>query len=235
MTSSPASPRPRQTAQQHALDHVRSLLAAGTLKPDDRIRQEQLASQLGTSVIPVREALKTLQAEGLIRYVPHRGFHVTRLSVDELTETYLIRRLLEDEIVRIAADRLEEHHFDVLEESLQEMERLAPEGDVAAMIEANRRFHFTIFEAADRPRMVDFIRILWQTTDSYRSMYYAELEARERVNHEHRSIVEALAAHDVDRAVHELDQHRQHAVIDLGTRLDPVAEASEVSDASETA
>lgn len=227
MTSSPGTqPPPRQTAQQHALAHVRSLLATGALKPDDRIRQEQLASQLGTSVIPVREALKTLQAEGLIRYVPHRGFHVTRLSLDELTETYLIRRLLEDEIVRIAAGRLEQHHFDALDEALADMERLAPEGDIAAMIEANRRFHFTIFEAADRPRMVDFIRILWQTTDSYRSMYYAEPEARQRVNDEHRSIVEALAANDVDRAVQELDRHRQHAVADLGSRLDPAPEAS---------
>lgn len=210
-----------------ALEHLRAQLSDGTLRPDDRIRQEQLAAELGTSVIPVREALKTLQAEGLIRYVPHRGFHVARLSLDELSETYLIRRLLEDEIVRIAAPRLHDEHLATLGAAIDEMAAHAAAGDIGAMIAANRRFHFTIFEAADRPRMVDFIRILWQTTDSYRSMYYAEGSARRRVNDEHRSIVEALRAHDVERAVHELDQHRQHAVADLERRLEPAPKQRE--------
>jgi DNA-binding GntR family transcriptional regulator len=229
MTPSPSSPPPRQTAQQVALEHLRARLSDGTLRPDDRIRQEQLAAELGTSVIPVREALTTLQAEGLIRYVPHRGFHVARLSLDELSETYLIRRLLEDEIVRIAAPRLRDEHVATLTDALDEMERLADEGDISSMITANRQFHFTIFEAAERPRMVDFIRILWQTTDSYRSMYYAESTARRRVNDEHRSIVEALAAHDVERAVRELDQHREHAVADLGRRLESASQEQEPS------
>lgn len=229
MTPPHSTPPVRQTAHQVALDHVRTHLSNGTLKPDDRIRQEQLADELGTSVIPIREALKTLQAEGLIRYVPHRGFHVARLSVDELSETYLIRRLLEDEIVRIAAPRLRDEHFATLSASIDEMESAAADGNIGAMIAANRRFHFTIFEAADRPRMVDFIRILWQTTDSYRSMYYAESGARRRVNDEHRSIVEALRAHDVERAVRELDQHRQHAVADLERRLEPTPREPEQS------
>src|SRR5690349_18784039 len=102
------APARRVTAQQAALEHLRELIGSGRLKPDARIRQEQLAADLGTSVIPVREALKTLEAEGQVRYAPHRGYQVARLSLDELTETYLIRRLLEDEIVRIAAPLLSE-------------------------------------------------------------------------------------------------------------------------------
>lgn len=219
MTPPLPSASPRPTAHEVALVSLRALLASGALRPGDPIRQEQLAGELGTSVVPVREALSTLQAEGLVRHVPHRGYRVASLSLDELSETYEIRRLLEDEVVRLATPQLHEEHFAALRAAAKEMEDLAEGGDVTAMIEANRRFHFTLFEAAGRPRMVDFIRILWQTTDAYRSMYYGQDDARQRVNHEHRSIIEALETGDVERAVRELEEHRQHAVADLESRL----------------
>ncbi|KAA1378141.1 GntR family transcriptional regulator [Aeromicrobium fastidiosum] len=218
MSQSPTRPT-RVTAQQLALRHLRQLISDGVLKPDDRIRQEQLATELGCSVIPVREALKTLEAEGQIRYIPHRGYHVTRLSLAELKETYLIRRLLEDEIVRIAAPRLAEDDFEHLDRLMDAMESASSTGDVATMIESNRDLHFHIFEVAGQPRMVDFIRMLWQATDSYRALYYGDEVARDRVDHEHRSIVEALRTGDVDRAVAELERHRSHAVAALEERL----------------
>lgn len=214
-----------------ALASLRAQLSSGALRPGDRIRQEQLAAELGTSVVPVREALTTLQAEGLVRHIPHRGYRVASLSLEELSETYLIRRLLEDEVVRIATPRLREEQLTVLREAAGEMEALTERGDVAAMMEANRRFHFTLFEAADRPRMVDFIRILWMMTDAYRAMYYGRDDARQRVNHEHRSIIEALEDGDADRAVRELEEHRQHAVADLESRLRASTSASTSAEA----
>jgi DNA-binding GntR family transcriptional regulator len=102
---------------------------------------------------------------------------------------------------------------------MDQMEAASERGDAAAMTEWNRRLHFAIYAAAGHPRMVDFIRMLWQSTDAYRSMYYTDAAARERVNAEHRSIVEALRAGDVGRAVAELDRHRGHAVDSLQDRL----------------
>ena len=166
----------------------------------------------------MREALKTLEAEGLVRYTPRRGYQVASMSIAELRETYLIRRLL-DEIVRIAAPRLREEDFGYLDEVMGEMEAASERGDAGAMIDANRRLHFCIFAAADHPRMSDFIRMLWQSTDAYRSVYYTDDAARRRVNAEHRSIVDALRAGDVERAVEELNRHRGHAVEALAGRL----------------
>lgn len=219
MNVQPPAPARRATAQQVALEHIRDLISSGYLRPDDRIRQEQLAAELGTSVVPVREALKTLEAEGQVRYAPHRGFQVARLSREELTETYLIRRLLEDEIVRIAAPRIDQERFAQLDRLMGAMERASATGDAMAMIAANRDFHFAIFGAACRPRMEGFIRMLWQSTDAYRSVYYTDPQARDRVNDEHRSIVDALRNADVDRAIKELDEHRGHAVAALAGRL----------------
>lgn len=219
MTQRRPSPRARATAQQLALEHIRELISSGVLKPDDRIRQEQLAAELGTSVVPVREALKTLEAEGQIRYFPHRGFQVARLSLDELHETYEIRRLLEDEIVRIAGPQLDDRHFAVLERTMRVMDRADHARDVTAMIAANHEFHFTIFEAAGKPRMVEIIRVLWQSTDAYRTLYYTEAAARQRVTDEHREIVAMLREGRMTDAIRLLDEHRQHAVADLANRF----------------
>ena len=202
-----------------ALEHVRGQITRGILKPDDRIRQEQLAVELGLSVVPVREALKTLEAEGQVVYRPHRGYHVTRLSLDELTQTYRARQLLEDDIVRVGAPLLAADDFAVLDELMSSMESADDSGDLRDMIEANRQFHFHLFGAANKPLIVNVIRMLWQSTESYRSFYYSHDAARSRVNREHRSIVEALRAGDVDRAVTELDQHRENAVAAISTRL----------------
>lgn len=217
MTFSPAR---GQTMQQTALEHLRERIADGSLAPDDRIRQEHVAEELGASVVPVREALKTLEAEGQVVYIPRRGYHVRRLGLAELTETYRLRELLEDEAVRLAAPRLDDALFGVLEDAMGTMEAAASSGDVATMTEANRRFHFTIYAAAGSPRMTDFIRQLWQSTDAYRSRYYGDSSHRNRVNDEHRLIVAALQNHAVEDAIDLLRKHRTAAVESLRSLLE---------------
>jgi DNA-binding GntR family transcriptional regulator len=208
-----SSERPRAvTAQEAALAHLRSKIAGGVLRPDDRIGQEQIALELGSSVIPVREALKILEAEGQVVYAPHRGYHVARLSLKDLVEAYRIRELLEDEAVRVAVPRLADGDLDHLEEAMADVERAAAAADVVAMTAANRRFHFTLFDAADMPRLTNFIRMLWQSTDPYRSRYYADPVSCRAVNEEHRAVVAALLTRDAETAVAVLRAHRDHAI-----------------------
>jgi DNA-binding GntR family transcriptional regulator len=218
MTVQPRPPK-RATAQQLALDHIRDLISRGFLEPEARIRQEQLAAELGTSVVPVREALKILEAEGQVLYEPHRGYQVKRLGAAELVETYRLRELLEDEAVRLGITHLDEPAFDVLEEAMAVMESASARVDLVAMTEANRHFHFAIFTSAQMPRMTDFIRQLWQATDAYRSRYYGEEAHRARVNEEHRLIVAALRKGDADRAVALHRTHRDAAVKSLQRML----------------
>jgi len=73
------------------------------------------------------------------------------------------------------------------------MEQAHRSDDLATMTAANRRFHFTVFDAADMPRMTDMIRVLWESTDRYRSVYYASAQHRRRVNAEHKAIMTAVA------------------------------------------
>ena len=200
------------TVQEAALNELRERIANGQLRAGEQVRQETLASELGLSVVPLREALKTLEAEGQVVYTPHRGYFVARLDMRELTEAYAIRELLEDEAARRGVPVLVDEDIRRMLEAIKDIDRHIRSKDITAVAAANRRFHFTIFDAAEMPRMTNFIRILWETTEPYRSLYIADAEHRRLVNDEHRAIVAAAAAHDVRLVIKLLHEHRGNAI-----------------------
>ncbi|AQZ65349.1 Transcriptional regulator, GntR family [[Actinomadura] parvosata subsp. kistnae] len=208
------------TAQQFVLGELRRAITTGRLRPGTPIRQDALAEELQVSRVPLREALKTLEGEGLVTYKPHKGYCVVMLSLDDLREVYRIRELLEEEAVRAAVARLTDDDLGRIEAAQEEVERAAAAGDVAAMATANRAFHMTLFDCAGRPRLARLIRTLWDTTDAYRSMYYGDAGNRERVIEEHRAALDALRRRSADDAVTTLNVHRDHAVAELEPLLD---------------
>jgi DNA-binding GntR family transcriptional regulator len=212
------------TAQQAAISELRDRIATGRLHPGDQILQEAIAGELGLSVVPIREALKTLEAEGQVVYAPHRGYFVARLDANELVEAYRIRELLESEAVAIAVPLLGEEEFTRLDEAIVDIERFSKVGDIVSVSAANRLFHFTFFETAALPRLVNFIRILWEPTDPYRSLYFADPAHRRLINKEHRAIVAAAKAGDVERTLGILRAHRQHALDSLCAILGDAAD-----------
>ncbi|NUP52459.1 MAG: GntR family transcriptional regulator [Catenulispora sp.] len=208
------------TAQQFVLAEVRRAITSGELRPGAAIRQEALAERLEVSRVPLREALKTLEGEGLVVYRAHRGYRVAELSMADLREVYRLRELLEAEAIRAAVLLLTDAVFADLEAAQAVVEKAADEGAVEEMARANRRFHFTLFEAAGMPRLVRIIGTLWDSTDAYRSLYYAGEENRRHVVAEHRAALAALRAGDAEGAVRWFDRHRGAAVEVLAGQLD---------------
>jgi DNA-binding GntR family transcriptional regulator len=215
----PAAFRRPPTAQEAVLAALRAAIASGELRPGDQVRQDALAGRFGVSRVPLREALKILEGEGAVTYQPHRGYFVAELSVDDLTEVYRIRELLEEEAVRAAVPRLTDEDVERLADLVDDCERAGRDGDVTAMTTANRRLHFALYEAADRPRLVRLVRILWDATDVYRSLYYSDAESRTRVEDEHRAMLAAVRRRDADAAVRLLADHRDHAVAHIRSLL----------------
>jgi DNA-binding GntR family transcriptional regulator len=207
------------TAQEAVLGELRRAILTGELRPGQQVVQEALAERFGVSRVPLREALKILEGEGSVTYLPHRGYFVAELSLDDLLEVYRIRELLEDEAVRVAVPRLTEADLEDLTAAVQDWETAERAGDVAAMTEANRRLHLGLYTASDRPRLVRLIRILWDATDVYRALYYSQAPNRARVQHEHRAALQALRAGRTDEAVEVLARHREHAVAHLREAL----------------
>ncbi|MFD8014795.1 GntR family transcriptional regulator [Streptomyces sp. NPDC058955] len=212
--------RPR-TAQQFVLEELRSAITSGELRPGAPIRQDALAARLEVSRVPLREALKALEAEGLVVHHVHRGYFVAELSLADLEEVYRIRALLETEAVRRAMSIPPDGLFETMKDIQREVERASRAGDVTAMAEANRRFHLTLIEASGMPRLVRMITTLWDATDAYRSLYYTDPVHRDQAVHEHRAVLSALRESDEDAAVRWLDDHRAHAVAALRAVLAP--------------
>nr|WP_201761500.1 GntR family transcriptional regulator [Nonomuraea sp. K271] len=198
---------------------LRRAITTGRLRPGAPIRQDALAEELQVSRVPLREALKTLEGEGLVTHQAHKGYCVATLSLDDLREVYRIRELLEEEAVRRAVVRLTDADLDRLEAVQGDVERAAAAGDVLAMATANRVFHMTLFDCAGMPRLARLIRTLWDSTDAYRSMYYGDGGNRERVVKEHRATLDALRRRAADEAVATLNVHRDHAVTELRSLL----------------
>jgi DNA-binding GntR family transcriptional regulator len=211
------------TAQEAVLAELRRFIVTGRLRPGEQFVQDALAAELGVSRVPLREALKILEGEGQVTYVAHRGYFVTQLSLSDLLEVYRIREILEAEAVRVGLPQMTTEDVDRLEEAEREVSAAAVAADVVKMTQANRRFHFALIEACGLPRLVRIVGLLWDATEVYRSVYFTEPRNRERVEAEHRDLVGAVKAGDVERTLQVLEQHRQHAVAALRPVLEAVA------------
>ncbi|GAA2801262.1 GntR family transcriptional regulator [Saccharopolyspora taberi] len=200
------------TTQEFVLEELRKAIVAGELAPAQPIRQDTIAQRLGVSRVPLREALKTLEAEGQVVYQPHRGYSVAELSLSDLLEVYRMRELLESEAARVAVDQLTAADLERIDDARRDVEEASAGGDLVAMIGANRRFHFALLEPARMPRLLRVVRTLWDATDAYRAVYYNSDVNRTRVHHEHQVIVDAAARRDAPEVILRLTEHRQHAV-----------------------
>ena len=200
------------TAQEGVLRELRLQIASGKLKPGQQVIQDSLAASLGVSRVPLREALKVLEGEGQVTYHPHRGYFVADLSVADLVEVYRIRSILEDEALRVGVPLLTDDDIEYLEDILVDVEAAAKTGNVTAVTAANRRFHFAIFEASNMPRLVRMIRNQWDATDAYRGVYFAATENLTHMNTEHRHMISALIARDVETAIAQQAAHRENSV-----------------------
>lgn len=203
------------TAQEAVLGELRLAIVSGELRPGEQVLQDALAERFGVSRVPLREALKILEGEGQVIYRPHRGYFVAELDLNDLREVYQIRDLLESEAVRVAVPQITSDEMSALAVALEDVEKASAADDLIGMAAANRRFHFGLIEAARMPRLLRLVRVLWDATDVYRSLYYADGAHREAVHDEHRQTLDAVRLGDADRAVALLRHHRERAVATL--------------------
>jgi len=144
------------TAQEAALVEVRSRILRGDIAPGTPMRQEDLAASLGVSRVPVREALRMLESEGHVTYIPHRGYRVTELDLDDLEEIYHLRALIEDDLARRALARRDIGHVDSVRAAHARLVTAEASGptDATALAAANRAFHWAILRPTPRAERI---------------------------------------------------------------------------------
>lgn len=183
------------------------MLVSSELMPGQIVRQESLAEQLGMSRVPVRQALGMLANEGVLDHRQHTGYSVKRLTRSELDQAYLIRRVIETELVK-SIPELSSEVIEELRAINHQLRDIAALNNIVQLSELNRELHFRIYEASGQTLLVEELSRMWNLTAAYRSIYLYNPEAQSRMVEEHWEIINALEAHDLDKLTSLLDAHR---------------------------
>lgn len=193
----------RSTLHEKVCRVLREAIITGDLAPGDRLVQEELAVQLGVSRMPIREALRQLESEGLIVLEPHRGAIVRSITINEVKEIYTLRAVLEGMAVRISVPLLEEKHLARLEQLLAEMEEEST--DVERFCSLNIEFHQTLTSGCGWERLKTFVEMLGNGFPNYTPLLLPDQVRLS--NREHREIMQAVWANEVERAAELMSLH----------------------------
>lgn len=199
-----ASVTPFPSRQEAVADALRVDILRGRLGAGTRLDIDEIAARHGVSRTPVRDALKQLEAEGLVQVLPYRGVEVTSLSDDDLRELFAIRIALERLAVAQAALRITGAELDGLRRVLQRMDRLRSRD--RSWVTLNIAFHDGIHAATRWPRLIEMIRIQRTNVERYVRARAAEL-GTSRQQAEHWALLEALARHDPEAAERVIAAH----------------------------
>jgi DNA-binding GntR family transcriptional regulator len=205
----------RENVASHRIaDSLRTEILGGSYLPGTRIRQEDVAARSGASRIPVREALRMLDAEGLVTLVANSGAWVTKLSLTECVETYLIRERLEPLLLRTSLPNLTPATLDRLTALVGEMEASA---GLDGFMRSDREFHLSSYAGAASSEMWQIIHRMWNTTQHYRREFtrLAMADGLSATHLEHRLLLDCLRRRDPDDAERVLVMHLRRTRLEL--------------------
>ncbi|MGH7721779.1 MAG: GntR family transcriptional regulator [Candidatus Dormibacteria bacterium] len=195
----------RLTAHEIVRETLRHAILSGDLPGGTHLVQAELATQLRVSTTPVREALRDLASDQLIRFHPHRGAVVHELDMDELREIYEIRKALEPLALRLAASRITKEQ---LRAAAALQARMEKEADPAVWVETNWKFHALLESAAQSPRLASAVKNVQDSSALYVAhAVHLERGRMRKGNVDHRRILAALRAGDGDGAAEALRRH----------------------------
>ena len=204
-----AKPAPikRLTLAGMTLDALRERILRGDYPEGEPLRQDAIATDLGVSRIPVREALRQLEAEGLVTFNPHKGAVVSTLSVDEITELFELRAEIESDLLRRSIPHMTPAIHAQVNRILEEYEHALSHGDVAVWGQLNWEFHRTLYEPSGREFTLGMIAKLHQHSDRYLRMQLVLTHAETRARDEHRAIADAARKGDAKVGVKLMRDH----------------------------
>lgn len=220
LNASTSSEIPRQSLTSAVADKLRDQIIRGEIVEGSQLRQDAIATRYRVSRIPVREALRQLEAEGLITIVPNRGAIVPVLAPEDVEELFTIRALLEPELLKLSIPQLTQGDFSQAETILRKFEtELRSEGHVATWGRLNWQFHSVLYSRANRPRFLSIIRNVNNSGERYTRLQLYLTHGETRANEEHRKLLELCRQGDVIAACKLLRQHIQHAGLSLKQAL----------------
>jgi DNA-binding GntR family transcriptional regulator len=200
-----------RTVAEHVMTEMRRDILKGRYALGARLDQQALADEFGASIIPVREALRKLEADGLVRIFPRRGAFVAELSSEELTDIHLMRKALESLALQQAIGQLDTLTIAELEAMGLVLARLARDDDSVDWEPLNREWHFKLYAASNSPLLLSVIAMLWDRSTLYRQVNAVRREHRAKSVREHTALLACCAAGDAEGAIKILHEHIDRA------------------------
>jgi len=195
----------QQTVKDALAQQIRAEIIRGDLPPGKRLRLRDLAAQYHISTMPVRQALHTLESEGLVSGEPHKGCYVTRLTPEELQDIYDVRATLESMAARLAVPNLSHAALDLMHDLVEQMDRCPR--DIVQLVDLNFRYHMTLYAASGRQHLCGLIEILRHRTEHYLHAYAIQQQGMPLAQDEHRAIILACKQQDAARVEALMYQH----------------------------
>lgn len=207
----------RHSGPAGVLDELRRVILAGDAPPGLTIPAEDVAAVFGVSVIPVREALKTLVGEGLVEHRPRAGYRVARLTREELVELYDVRGTLERAALARAAEAATAPDHERAHAVHAALDRALAEDDARAYHRESRHFHIALVEPAAMRRLQAMLESAWNLTEPYQIMARVPLAERVALHEEHRGMLAAFVGGRTADLLACAADHHEHLRRVLGT------------------
>lgn len=197
----------KQSLPEVIADDLRERILSGELAEGETIRQEALAEEYDVSRMPIREALKRLNAEGLVQWANNRGGSVTKHSLDEIGEIFDLRILIEVDLFRRAIPNMRANDFSRCNALLQQMEASYDDNDVARWGILNYRYHQALYAASERSLTNELLERINLQSDRYVRMHLSVMKQREPAKKEHQDLLRLAQEGKVEDACGVLTQH----------------------------
>jgi DNA-binding GntR family transcriptional regulator len=188
---------------------IRGAIVSGRFKLGEKLSEITLAGQFGVSRTPVREALKQLQREGLVEIIPRVGTCVTKPTMKEVSELFVVKEVIEGLAAGLMAERGNVKELGDLEQAFKDMEKAVKAGNTDSYVEANDRFHDAIIRGSDNGKLQFHFNLLINQLP-YRRFVYLTLDQPARINksiEEHRLVMEAIKSRDFRTAEQKMREH----------------------------
>lgn len=192
-------------------DIVRERILKGEYEIGEKIKENQIASELRVSRTPIREAFKLLENEGLIDYIPNRGCFAKGFTKQDVEDIYAVREALEEMAVRWAVARISENEIDEMEEQCDLMEFYTRKKDKKKVMEMNTSFHEVIYGSAKSRFLAQVLRSYKDYIDKTRKSVFYEQSYLEAILQEHRAILEGIRERNEEKAVAAMARHLERS------------------------
>ncbi|HZK86694.1 MAG TPA: GntR family transcriptional regulator [Syntrophomonas sp.] len=193
------------------LEAIREAIKNGSLQPRERLMEIQLADELGVSRTPVREALRKLELEGFIVMVPRKGAYVSDLTMKDVADVFEIRAALEGLAAALAAERITEEELETMERLLVEKGEAINLDDIGKLVAVDTKFHEAMYQASRNERLSAIISNLREQIQRFRLTSLSIPGRKEDSLREHRNLLEAIQARDIQLARQLAQEHIENA------------------------